>query len=75
MRLRKMIGLLLIGCLPLIGSSCTRPDLNGVPASDATVQCKTDCWSVSKAFVKEHAVLFNEVVKLRAALEACREKP
>jgi hypothetical protein len=30
---------------------------------------------VSKAFVKEHAELFDEDIKLRAALKLCNEKP
>jgi hypothetical protein len=54
-------------------ASCTHKLAPSVPASDATVQCVTDCWSVSKSYVKEHANLFNEVIKLRAALAACRE--
>lgn len=49
--------------------------MGGVPPSDATVQCTVDCWPVSKAFVKEHANLFNEVIRLRAALEECRKMP
>ena len=72
MRLRKTISLWLMLSLVTIVSCTTKP-VPSVPASDATVQCEKDCWSVSKAFVKEHANLFNEVIKLRAALEECRK--
>jgi hypothetical protein len=73
-RLPKMIGLLAMLSLGSIVSCTSKPDLS-VPSSDATVQCEADCVSVSKAFVKEHSNLFNEVIRLRAALEMCREKP
>ena len=45
-----------------------------VPASDATTQCKADCVSVSKAFIKEHANLFYELIRTKAALKLCQEK-
>jgi hypothetical protein len=41
----------------------------------ATMQCQTDCVSVSKGYAIEHGQLFDEVIRLRAALEVCREKP
>jgi hypothetical protein len=31
--------------------------------------------SVSKAFLKEHADLFDEAIRLKAALKVCQEKP
>jgi hypothetical protein len=42
---------------------------------DATVQCTTDCVQVSKGFLKEHAELFNEAIRLRAELAQCRRAP
>jgi hypothetical protein len=45
-----------------------------VPADAATVQCRQECVSVSRAFVKEHANLFDEVIRLRAALKLCQER-
>ena len=45
-----------------------------VPANEATVQCRTDCVPVSKAFIKEHADLYDEVIRLRAAMKLQLEK-
>ena len=45
-----------------------------VPANDSTVQCHADCVAVSKAFIKEHADLYDEVIRLRAALKLQQEK-
>ena len=73
MRWRTMIGPLLMLSL-VTTASCTRKVVPSVPANDATVQCTVDCWSVSKAFVKEHAALFNEVIRLREALDTCNKK-
>lgn len=55
-------------------TSCQSKPAQSIPASDATVQCQKDCIAVSKAFVKEHANLFNEVIRTKAALEDCRKK-
>lgn len=57
-----------------IETSCSKPALN-VPASDATTRCTVNCVSVSKAFIKEHANLFDELIRTKAALEDCRKKP
>lgn len=70
----KMIGLLMTLCL-LSFVSCTKKPGLSVPASNATAQCKTECVSVSKAFVKEHANLFDELIRTKAALEEARKKP
>jgi hypothetical protein len=67
-----MIGLLAMLCSVSI-VSCT-PKPSPVPHHDATVRCTTDCVSVSKAFVKEHALLFNEVIKLRAEVKDCHAR-
>jgi hypothetical protein len=45
-----------------------------VLSSDATTQCKADCVPVSKSFVKEHAELFEEVIRLREALAICEKR-
>ena len=47
--------------------------------SDASVKCdpavRKDCWSVTPAYVKEHAVLFDQLIRTKAALTNCqREK-
>jgi hypothetical protein len=61
-------------CLASIVSCANKPARSVTP-SEATVQCTEDCWSVSKAFVKEHANLFNEVIRLRALAEEARKRP
>lgn len=55
--------------------SCASKPAPSVPANAATVQCTTDCVAVSKAFIKEHADLYDEVIRLRAALKFQSEKP
>lgn len=40
---------------------------------EATLQCQKACVSVSKGFVKEHAELFDELIRTRAALKMCHE--
>lgn len=60
-------------CLSGIGACSTKP-APSVPSSDATVHCTTECVSVSKAFIKEHALLFDELIRTKAALEDCRKK-
>lgn len=58
----------------LTASCVSKPDPKPDPPSGATVACTTDCFSVSTAFIREHAQLFDEVVRLRAALKLCQEK-
>ena len=45
--------------------------------SDASVKCdpkkRADCWSVTPAYVKEHALLLDTVIRTKAALEFCRQ--
>jgi len=64
----------LIFCLLSIVSCASKRDPN-LAIGAATLQCQVECVSVSKAFVKEHAELFDEDIKLRAALKLCNEKP
>lgn len=56
-----------------IVSCASKPDPNLV-IGEATVQCKANCVSVSRGFVKEHADLFDELVRTKAALKMCQEK-
>lgn len=69
---RMMIGLLLT--LSWISIASCGSKVSPVPRSAATVQCGTDCVPVSKAFLKEHADLYDEVIRLRAAVKFQREK-
>jgi hypothetical protein len=71
-QLPKMIGLLMMGLWATTASCASK--VPNVPASDATVQCHTDCVQVSKAFLKEHADLFDEVIRTKSALKLCQEK-
>ena len=70
-RLRKTIGRVWIACLLSTASCATAP----APSSDASVQCTAECVLVTKALVKEHADLFQEAIRLRAALASCRTQP
>ena len=74
LRLKTMTGMLLILCLMSTVSCALKPVPR--PASGATVRCAADedCVSVSKAFVREHGELFDENIRLKAALKLCNEK-
>ena len=45
--------------------------------SDASVKCdpkvRTDCWSVTPAYVKEHTNILDALIRAKAALEFCRQ--
>ena len=58
-----------------IASCASVPDYKLAPRTGATVQCQTDCVSVSRTFLKEHADLFDEVIRARASLKMCQERP
>ena len=73
-RLRKTSGLLVMLSL-LSMSACVSKPVPSVPATAATTQCKTDCVSVSKAFVKRHAELFDENIRLKAKVKLLEAKP
>lgn len=70
---RTTIGLGLILCLLSTANCANKLDPNA-PIGAETTQCAEDCVMVSKAFVKEHAVLFDENIRFRAALKFCQEK-
>lgn len=67
--MRRIVLLLSAILLP----SCSPTIDKHAPASPASVVCQTNCVSVTPAFVKEHADLFDEVIRLRAALKVCQE--
>ena len=62
-----------MSCL-LATVSCAGNTFPNVPASAASVNCHGDCVLVTKALVKEHAELFEEVIRLRAALAICEKR-
>ena len=64
-------GVLIV--LLLVAACQPKLDRNA-PIGAETTQCAEDCVMVSKAFVKEHAVLFDENIRFRAALKFCQEK-
>ena len=64
-----LLTLLLLSCVSCQGKLDRR-----IPLDAATVQCQTDCVSVSKAFLKEHADLFDELIRTKAALEQERKR-
>lgn len=72
-RLARMIGLVAMLSLASCGLFGSK-QAPSVPANAATVQCHVDCVPVSKAFIKEHADLYDEVIRLRAALKLQQEK-
>lgn len=70
---QKMTGLGAILCSLTIANCASKLDPNA-PIGGATVQCQADCVQVSKGFVKEHAELFDELIRTKAALKMCQEK-
>lgn len=56
-------------------AACAEKSAPRIDPGGATVQCKQDCISVNKAFVVEHAYLFDELIRTKAALKVCQEKP
>jgi hypothetical protein len=35
---------------------------------------RKDCWSVTPAYIKEHAMLLDRLIRAKAALTICQEK-
>lgn len=60
-------------CLMSSVSCVSKPARSAAPSA-ATTRCQVDCVIVSRAFVKEHADLFDEVIRCRAALKLAHEK-
>ena len=73
----KMTGLGLTFCLLSIVSCSTKLDPNLV-IGESSVMCvpsqTTKCVYVSKGFLKEHAKLFDELIRTKSALKMCQEK-
>ena len=69
---------LLLMCCSLSIASCSWNKAPRAAFSDASVKCdpklRADCWSVTPAFVKEHALLLDRLIRAKAALAICQEK-
>ena len=74
LRLTRVLGLLWIGLWLSIVGCPSKPVPKPDPPSGATTQCLIDCASVSKSFLREHGQLFDENIRLKAALKLCQEK-
>ena len=68
-----MIGLVLIFCSSAF-VSCQTPPAKTIEVV-ASVNCQHECVAVTQQFVLEHAVLFEQVIRLKAALKACQGHP
>ena len=69
----KAIGLLWI-CSFSSFVSCATPPAKTVEVT-ASVNCDKDCIAVTQQFVLEHAILFDQVIRLKMALKACQGHP
>ena len=70
------ISLLLIFSISSI-VSCRTPSAPNPVEVDASVNCRRPadkCIAVSRAFVDEHARLFDQVIRLKAALKICEKR-
>lgn len=70
---QKTIGLGLMCSLVSTGGCAQRVDPRFDPGN-SSVQCSTDCVAVTKGFLLEHAALFEELIRTKAALKLCVEK-
>jgi len=72
----RMMTLLLMCSLVSIAGCFSKP-VPKAASSDASVSCdptvRKDCWSVTPAFVKEHAQLYDELTRTKAALKFCNQ--
>lgn len=71
--LKAASGMLLMLCWLSFAGCGSTPRVVAVGAP--TVQCKTDCVSVSQGFIQEHGDLLEETIRLKAKLDACYTKP
>ena len=77
LRWTSAISLLLIVSFSSIASCRSLPPPNTVEV-EASVNCKgpaDKCIAVTRSFVDEHARLFDQVVRLKAALKICQGRP
>ena len=72
----RMTSLLLMCCSLSTVLSCSSK-IPKAAFSDASVKCdpkvRADCWSVTPAYVKEHANILDALIRAKAALEFCRQ--
>jgi len=77
MRRFSVVTILLWTCSLLSIGGCFSKPVPKAAFSDASVSCdqkvRKDCWSVTPAYVKEHANLFDELIRTKAALKMCRQ--
>lgn len=73
---RMMTLLLMCSLVSIVG--CSSKLAPRTAFSDASVSCdqkvRKDCWSVTPAYVKEHALLLDRLIRATAALKICQEK-
>lgn len=73
---RTVLHLCCVIALTLVG--CQSNKVPRAAFSDASVKCdpatRKDCWSVTSAYVKEHANLLDRLIRTKAALAICQEK-
>lgn len=78
MRRFLLTTILLLMCSLVSIGGCFNKPVPKAAYSDASVACdqavRKDCWSVTPAYVKEHANLFDELIRTKAALKVCTEK-
>ena len=55
--------------------SCHKAPAPSTLEVSASANCNQDCVAVTKQFVLEHALLFDQNIKLKAALKACQGQP
>ena len=73
----SVITLLLICCFSSFVSCRTTPAPNTVEV-EASANCHLpgdQCIAVTRAFVMEHAILFEQTIRLKAALKVCQQSP
>ena len=59
-------------CLLSIVSCSGKLDPNLV-IGESSLMCDLDCVVVTKGFIKEHANLFDELIRTKASLKMCQE--
>jgi hypothetical protein len=70
---QKMTGLAVMLCLLSTVSCSTKLDPNLV-IGESSLRCDLDCVVVTKGFIKEHAKMFDQLIRTKAALKMCQEK-
>ena len=68
-KMTRFVGML---CLLSIVSCSAKLDPNLV-IGESSLMCDLDCVVVTKGFIKEHANLFDELIRTKASLKMCQE--